>query len=117
MIGEIAIANIITGIIRTHKIDKWGRLIIGCMMSGFMTFAGTTGAGGLAHIATGSSPSMAFVLGMFEGLMASAATVFYLWVRNPLSKDIPIAIPTSIEKESIRIQQEQGMTTFGGDKK
>jgi hypothetical protein len=114
MLGEQAIAGIITGIIRNHKLDQWGRLLIGAAASGICSFFGSLGTAGLAHLVAGQPPIVALAFAFFEACLASAAVVFWLWTRNPLSKHIPISVPTSVEIEANKILTNQGITSFGG---
>jgi hypothetical protein len=113
MIGETAIATIITNLIHQHKVDAWARLIIGVSFSAMCTFAGVSGSGGLAHLLSGTDAWKSIAMGIMEGLIASSATAFWLWTRNPLSKNIPIAVPSQIEIAANQILEKEGITSYG----
>lgn len=116
MIGETAIAGVVTGIIQNHKLDKWGRLLIGCALSGACTFSFVWGSGALSHITAGIAWPLALAMGFCEGLIASAAVVFFKFRHDPLTKGISISVPGGIEATEQEILQKQGMTTFNAKK-
>ena len=96
MLGELAISNIITGIIRTHKMDQWARLILGTSASAIVTFLTTLSAGGLAHLNTGMRPSLSLAFAFFEACGATAGIIWFKWIHDPLSKGMAISAPGSV---------------------
>lgn len=112
MIGEQALAGVITGLITQHKLDKWARLLIGCALSGALTFSFAWGSGALAHIAAGIPWPLALAMGFCEGLIASAAVVFFKFRHDPLTKGISISVPAGIESAEREILQKQNITTI-----
>lgn len=111
MIGEVAIGAVITGLIQTHKLDKWGRLLIGCALSGTLTFAFVWGSGALGHIASGTVWPLSLAMGFCEGLVASAAVVFFKFRRDPLTKGVSISVPAGVEAAEQEILRREGITT------
>lgn len=107
MLGEVAIAGIITGIIRTHKIDRWARLILSCSASAFCTFAGTLGTAGLAHLATGQAFAVAFGYAVFEASLSTAAIVWFVWRRSDLTKGMLLAAPAFVEQREREILEHE----------
>jgi len=116
MLGEQAIAGIVTGLIQQHKIDKWCRLLIGCALSGVLSFASTWGAGGITHMLAGMPWGLSLALGFCEGLITSAAIVFWKFHKDPLAKGISISVPASLEMKANEILQKEGVTTAEGNK-
>lgn len=117
MIGETAIAGIITGIIQTHKLDRWGKLIISVLFSGLITFMVAWGAGGIGHILAGSAVSMSLALGFCEGLTASAAIMWFRLTGDELAKGMRFSAPGIIIQYLQTMLQKQSVVTQEGGKK
>ena len=111
MIGETAVVGIVNAWLTSRKIDKWARLLLSCGASAFCTGGSIAGAGIIAHISAGQCPGIAITLGFAEGMIASAAIVFNIWRRSPLTKGMPITVPRSLEQAEQVILQSEGMVT------
>jgi hypothetical protein len=107
MLGEVAIAGIITGIIRTHKIDRWARLILSCSASAICTWWGTFGMAGLAHLASGQGFTVAAGYATFEASLSTAAIVWFVWRRSDLTKGMMIAAPAFVEQREREILEHE----------
>jgi len=111
MIGETAIAGIITGIIRTNKMDQWARLILSVLASGSVTFLTTMGAGGLAHLNAGLRPSLALAFAFFEACGTTAGIIWFKWLHDPLTKGMALSAPGSVLADQNKILLEQSIVT------
>jgi len=80
--------ELITGLIREHKLDQWGRLFISLASSYFVGF---NAAGGAALIA-----GHGLLLALGAGMLGGVCSFVFIYVRSPLTKNIPIAIPASV---------------------
>jgi len=107
------LAALINGLIESRKMGQWARLMISMGVSGLVTFLFTLGTGGLAHMASGASPGMAFALAFFEASIASAAMIFFAWRRSPLTGKIPISAPAGLEAAE-RAMLEKVIVTVKG---
>jgi hypothetical protein len=116
MIGEEVLSGVINGFFQRHQIGKWARLILSCAGSAFCTQASLWGAGTLPHLASGQALLLALTFGFADLLIATSAVVWNVWRRSPLTKNIPIAAPRSVEQAEIKILKEQGMVTDEGKK-
>ena len=116
MIGETALAGVITGLIQQHKIDKWARLLIGLTLSGACTFSFTWGSFGITHILAGTAWPIALALGFCEGLITAAAITFWKFSKDPLAKNISLSVPAGVEMKAREILQHDGVTTVEGKK-
>lgn len=116
MIGEQALAGVITGLIQTHKLDKWCKLILECFFSGACTLAFVWGSGSIGHMMAGMPWGLSLAMGFCEGLMSSAAIVYFRFRQSKLTKGMSISVPAAIEAKEREILQKQGITTAQGDK-
>ena len=116
MIGETAIAGVITGLIQTHKMDKWGKLIISTCFSGLITFMVSWGSGGLAHMLSGTPWPVSIALGFCEGLTASAAIMWFRLTGDELAKGIRFSAPGIIIQYLRNVLMKQSVVTQGGGK-
>lgn len=116
MIGETAIAGIITGLIRTHKIDQWAKLILSMGGTAFVTFFGTFSTVGLSTLAAGRGLPEAFGWALFTAAGSMAAITFFGWTRSPLTKGIPISAPGSVVETQNKILRDQNVVTWEGKK-
>ena len=48
------------------------------------------------------SQAAALVLGFADGLIAMAATTFLLWSRSPLTRGIPLMVPSQLAEKALR---------------
>jgi hypothetical protein len=116
MIGEAVITGVINGFFERHQVEKWARLILSCGVSAFCTGTGVMGAGVIAHLSAGTRPGVAMAYGFGEGLVASAALVLHLWIKSPLTKGMPIAVPGSVEAAEIKILENEGIVSYENKK-
>jgi len=109
----VGVAALINGLIDSHKMGQWARLIVSTGVSGLVTFLFALGSSGLAHMASGASPGVAFSLSFFEASIASAAMIFFAWRRSPLTRKIPISAPAGLEAAE-RAMLEKVVVTVKG---
>ena len=83
----------------TALAEEWFKFGASIMGTAFVTFNGTWGAAIIAHFSTGSNIWVCLVLGFGEALLATAALVAWLWMRSPLTRGIPIAMPMKVQQE------------------
>ena len=111
MIGEVAIATVITNLIHQHKVDQWVRLLLSIWASATVTFLTTLSAGGLTHLNTGMRPSLAFTFGVLEACGATAGIIWFRWTHDPLTKGMAISAPASAVSDQNKILTDQSIVT------
>jgi hypothetical protein len=116
MFGEQFAASLIVGLKQNFQIDKWGKLLIGTIISGACTFSFAWGSGTLTHLMAGTNVPWSLAAGFAEGLVSSAAIVYFKFSTDPLTKGMSISVPSGLEIEQNKILQKQGITTVQGKK-
>lgn len=118
MIGDpfTGIANLINGLIRTHRLTDWARLILSMCGTAFVTFFGTFSTIGLSTLAAGNPFSVAFAWALFSAAGSMAAVVFFQWTKSPLTKNIGISAPGSVVDAQNRILRDENIVTWEGKK-
>jgi hypothetical protein len=91
------LATLINGLIETRKVNQWIRLLLSCGASGVVTWLFTFGSAGLAHLQAGARPSQSAICALFESCIATAAIIFFVWRRSPLTKNLPISAPAGVD--------------------
>jgi hypothetical protein len=100
-----ALARVIVGVYATKKTaaeaDAWLRF--GASLFG-TAFVSLTGAWGMSIWALYPKLGVlaALVLGFADGLIAMAATTFLLWSRSPLTKGIPLMVPSQLAEKALQ---------------
>lgn len=117
MIGEIAIATIVTNLIHAHKVDAWTRLLLSVTASALTTFVGVFGLTGIGLLAAGKPLSWSITYSVFQGSVAMAGVALFRWRSSPLTKDMPISVPGDVNQAADKILQEQNIVTYNADKK
>ena len=84
---------------KTKQRERWFRTIASIGGTAFVTFWGTWGFAIETLNAAGFDHWAALVLGFAKAVIAMAAMVLYLWKRNPLTREIPIAAPMKVEEK------------------
>lgn len=92
-----ALGSVILGIFRHKATQAWIRLLVSVLVTSFVTFTGVLGATILASYATFGALG-ALIVGLGTASLSTASAVFYLWMRSPLTKKIPIALPQQVLK-------------------
>jgi hypothetical protein len=117
MLGETAVATVITNLIHQHKVDQWSRLLLSVTASALTTFFGVFGLTGIGLLAAGKPLSWSIVYSIFQASVAMAAIALFRWRSSPLTKDLPISVPGSVNVVADKILQEQNVVTYNPDKK
>jgi hypothetical protein len=117
MFGEAVISAVINGFFSRHQIERWCRLIMSCLTTGLCTFFSVFGSTGIAHLAAGMRPGLAFAYSTFEGSLAMAALVLFRWTQSPLTKKIPISVPGFLEAKKNEILEKESIVTHGEEQK
>jgi uncharacterized membrane protein YdcZ (DUF606 family) len=90
-------------------LDNWARLIASIVITGLVCMLVTWGATGGSLLLAGRGCWFALVSGFLAAMFVTGAIIYQLWTRSPLTKGIPIALPSEfIEKvlqENITITQ------------
>src|SRR6266705_5577395 len=95
------IATLLIGVYRTGKLQAWARLLASCSATAFITFFATFGLT-VSALAKGP-PVVALVMGLATASLAMALSVLGLWLRSPLTRNIPLLYPAKIE--AARLQE------------
>ena len=103
------LGNFVNGLIRTHKMNEWFKLCLGIALSYLLT--GSLGAGGaiVKALHDGLSPSACMVVGVATFLISGAGAALFVFVRNPLSKGVMIAVPSDL---AVQAETEQKLVTI-----
>jgi hypothetical protein len=111
-----ALGNFILGWIQSGKTQEWIRLIFSLLASCFVTFWGVWGL-----TITSLYPTLgamgAFVLGFAAACIAMSVAFIFNWLKNPLTKKIPLFFPAQIEMKLTEQLQREGMTSINTEKK
>jgi hypothetical protein len=86
-------------------VDDWFRLIASVIITTFVTLLFTWGATAVA-LWKAVGIWVALGVGFATALVATAAVVYTLWTRSPLTKGIAIAVPSQLA----RAAEEQNVT-------
>ena len=106
--------------------DKWFRLVASVIITSYVVFAATWGAVTLALWGGGKLLAqilqypelgamnaaniwVALVAGFAAGLLITALTVWNLWRSNPLTKGIPVAVPSWLA--DLAVKEDVTITT------
>jgi hypothetical protein len=81
--------------------DEWYRFGMSLFGSAFCSFFGTWGTLTPTLFASGMNLWPALVMGFCGGLATMAAVVYALWVRSPLTKGMPLMVPTTVQTKAI----------------
>ena len=114
MFGEIAIVGVINSVITQHKIDRWCKLIVSSIFTGFCTGTGVFGAAVVAHLSAGQRPGLAVAYASGEACIAVAGVTAFAWQYSDLTKGMTLSIPSSVEQAEHAILEQQGITTIPG---
>jgi len=85
----------VTGEIGTY-LDNWARLIGSVLITSYVTMLVVWGFTGGALLLAGKGCWLALVTGFLAGIFSTGAVVWQLWTRSPLTKGIPIALPSKV---------------------
>ena len=100
-----ALAHIIVGIHATNKAageaDAWLRFGASLFGTAFVSFTGVWGMS-IWTLYPKLGVLAALVLGFADGLIAMAATTFILWSRSPLTKGIPLMVPSQLAEKALQ---------------
>jgi len=94
------LGDLIVGLHRTKKLQEWGRLVASTGVTAFVAFWGAWGTAIPALHAQGQPPSACLVLGFGVACFVMAVMVAALWKRSPLTKGIPLVLPTRVAEEA-----------------
>jgi hypothetical protein len=107
MFGALAqlVAGAIIGARASSQIvkqaDEWFRLTLSLTGTGTVAFLGIFGAAGGAALAAGASLLLAIATALFTASSATAAIIYALWRKHPLTKGIPIMAPMKVAKDAM----------------
>lgn len=93
-----AIADFLTGLIRTHKMNEWAKLMFMELFSFWISASFICGV----SLRAGESSAVAVGSGLIAGSVA-AITVFG---RSPLTKGLLVALPPGLSKAEIETPQD-----------
>lgn len=79
------VANLITGLVKAHRLNEWVKLIIQLIASDLLSWQFTEGSA----LSATTPPMIARGLGLVAG--AVMATV--IWRRSPLTRGLMLALP------------------------
>ena len=82
------LANLVIGLIRTHRLHAWVRLCFSLTWSYCTAFSFATGSALIAHQPVATAIGSGMVLG------ASAAC--FLFVRSPLTRGLMVSVPKDL---------------------
>ncbi len=84
-----AAASFVTGLIRTHKMDQWARLIFAMSFSYWSSFSYACGA---VLVAGGRFP-----VAIGTGMLTGACAIGWLWMQSPLTRGTMAAVPQEMD--------------------
>jgi len=100
-----ALAHIIVGVYATKKTaeeaDAWLRFGASLFGTAFVSFTGVWGMS-IWALYPKLGVLAALVLGFADGLIAMAATTFLLWSRSPLTRGIPLMVPSQLAEKALQ---------------
>ena len=98
-----ALARIIVGVYSTNKTaaeaDAWLRFGASLFGTAFVSFAGVWGMS-IWALYPKLGVLAALILGFADGLIAMSATTFLLWSRSPLTRGIPLMVPSQLAEKA-----------------
>ena len=83
-------------------LDKWARLIASIVITSFVTMLIVWGAVGGGLLASGKGVEFSLASGFLAAIFTTGAIVFQMWTRSPLTKGIPIALPSKFMEEVLQ---------------
>jgi len=86
-----------------EELDKWFNFGMSLYGTQFTTFVGTWGGGIWTHHASGMGIWESLVMGFADALIATAAITYLLWKRSPLTKGMPLMIPSAIATKAEKV--------------
>jgi len=84
------LAKLIVGFVHEGHLQAWSRLAASILATAFVSFFGTLGT----SIVAGREP---MVIAIGHASLFMALMVLALWLKNPLTRGIPILYPGKIE--------------------
>lgn len=108
-----AIGNLILGWVKAGRAWKCTRLIIATFGSAFVTMTGVWGAMIWTLYAQGYTVIWCLTLGFASGLLSVSAVTLFLWRSSGLTKDIPIAVPGTVEGNMQKTLEKESIVTSG----
>ena len=97
------LVNLYLGFLHEGHAQAWCRLIASIMATAFITFFGTIGLSVMSQMQIGTLPAAAIVLAVAHASLLMALMVLGIWLKSPLTKNIPIMYPGKIE--AARLEQ------------
>jgi len=98
-----ALARVIVGVYSTKKTaaeaDAWLRFGASLFGTAFVSFTGVWGMS-IWALYPKLGVLAALVLGFADGLIAMSATTFLLWSRSPLTRGIPLMVPSQLAEKA-----------------
>ena len=82
-----------------EELDKWFNFSMSLYGSQFVTFLGTWGAS-IWALYPKFGTWAALILAFANALMATAGITYLLWKRSPLTKGIPLMIPSALAEKA-----------------
>jgi hypothetical protein len=79
-----------------NYVDQYFRLLASIIISSYVTFLSTWGITALA-LWKSTGIWVGLGVGFATGLVATGCVILNLWTRSPLTKGIPIAVPTNVQ--------------------
>ena len=98
-----ALARVIVGVYSTNRkaeeADAWLRFGASLFGTAFVSFTGVWGMS-IWALYPRLGVLAALGLGFADGLIAMSATSFLLWSRSPLTKGIPLMVPSQLAEKA-----------------
>ncbi len=112
-----ALASFVLGLIKHGAVQAWLRLVASLVATAFVTFFGTLGLTLTAQVTAGMPASTAFILALGYSSLMMALMILGLWLKSPLTKNIPILWPAAIEAARVKELTDQGTVYSANDKR
>ena len=87
------VASLVTGIIRTHKLDAWAKLIFELSFSYSISASITCGGALMAH--------QPWLFAVGSGMVSGAVMATVVFRRSPLTKGMLVVLPSEEAKEEL----------------
>jgi hypothetical protein len=111
------IGGIVLGFIRRGEIQAWCRLGASCLATTVITGLGVFGISLAGELAGGVPIPMALALSLASSCTLTSVCLYALWMKSPLTKNMPLLIPMKIEAARIEELTKEGTVYVVNDKK
>ena len=84
---------------QTKKLEKWFKLLVSCLVAGFIGFWGTFGSVGAAILAANNSVPFALATAFFAACIVMSGSVLLTVKKSSVWKDSSVWVPLELEKQ------------------